>query len=314
MSNETEPTETDRRGLLRAAGSTVAALGLSTGLGVTGSSSVGSAAAGSGGRTNDAASPPSRFGVRGREIRRVQIRPSEVEVHTRKTSPALKQRYGYEKGTVSKTETFERPKPEADDLPQRDTRTTNERWETEIATADEWKEAFDRGAGAASANAALSATGPSYREDDYPFGVFEYEKTDGLFEKTAPMNVISPYAMSSVVDVLESNGYTGIVVQYNRHAFNTDTWQFETQHDSAATGTFGFLGRKHAKFWEFGGYVSCSAHVDSSVPHEAISHEDAEQHIEGIFDDVSGWYGHDDYYDLNNGSYLDHDGSATGLF
>ena len=292
----TDETNTTRRGLLRLTGAAAATTALSGVVGASPGSGVG----------------PS-FRVQGREKKKVKIRPDTVTVRTRKTSPALKKRYGFEKGTVSKTETYERPKPQEDDLPQRDTRNIDREWDTEIATADEWKAAFSGSAGAAT-DATAYSTGASYRESDYDHGVFEYEQTDGLFEKTAPMNVISPESMSSVVSTLTSNGYTGIVAQYDRHAFNTDTWQFETQHDSAATGTFGFLGRQHAKFWEFGGYTSCSAHTDSSVPHEAISHEEAEQHIEGVFDDASGWYGYDDYYDLNNGSYLDHDGSATGLF
>jgi hypothetical protein len=299
MTEHTDHTSTTRRRLLKLTGGALA---------VGGASGVASAT-GPGG-TN--------FRVRGREVKKVKIRPEEVEYRVRKTSPALKERYGFEKGTISKTETYERPKPDEDDLPERDTRTFNRKWDAHIAEPGEWKEAFgeedDEKAGSATGSAAVGATALSYREDDYDFGLYEYEQTDGLYEQVAPMNVISPYAMSSVVNVLTDNGYTGIVVQYNRHAYNSDVGEFQQQHDSAATGTFGFLGRKHAKFWEFGSYVSCSAHVDSSVPHEAISHEDAEQHIEGVFDDAAYWYGDDDYYDVNNGSFLDHDGSATGLF
>jgi hypothetical protein len=293
-----KPTDTtmNRRRLLKLTGSAIAASGVS------------GVAAGQG-------APGRNFHVTGNEIKQYKIRPQEVEYTVRKTSPALKQRYGFEKGTISKTETYTRPKPEEDDLPERDTRTVTNDWDTHIAKPGEWKQAFEQHRGAAAdANAAVSATGASYKEYDYDFGVYEYEKTDGLYEQTAPMNVISPYAMSSVVNVLTDNGYTGVVVQYNRHAFNSDVGEFQQQHDSAATGTFGFLGRKHAKFWEFGSYVSCSAHVDSSVPHEATSHEDAEQHIEGVFDGEPYWYGDYNYYDLNNGSFLDHDGSATALF
>lgn len=295
MTDNSDSRQTSRRGLLKLAGSALAVGGYS------------GVAAASG-------TPGQNFRVEGRKIQKAQIKPTEVTTRTRKTSPALKRRYGFEKGTISKTVTHERPNPEEDDLPERDTRTRNQQWDAHIAKPGEWKTAFGRDTSAATSSAALDATGVNYREDDYDFGLYEYEKTDGLYEATAPMNVISPYAMSSVVDVLTSNGYTGYVVQYDRHGYNSDVSEFQKQHDSAATGTFGFLGRKHAKFWEFGGYVSCSAHIDSSVPHEAISHEDAEQHIEGVFDDASYWYGYDDYYDVDNGSFLDHDGSATGLF
>ena len=294
----TDEKRSTRRGLLRLTGAAAATAAVP---GVVG-------AAGDGG--NGVA--PS-FRVRGREIKKAQVRPEEVTVRIRKTSPALKKRYGFEKGTISKTRTFERPEPEADDLPMRDNKTVNKEWDARVAKAGEWKEAFEGGNGAASASTAYT-TSHSYKETNYPYGVYEYEATDGVYEQIAPMNIISPDAMSDVVGTLTSNGYTGYVVQYDRSAFNSETWQFETQHDSAATGPFGILGRKHAKFWEFEGYTSCSAHVDSSIPHEAISHEDAEQHILGKFDDAYGWFGIDDYYDINNGSFLDHDGAASGVF
>jgi hypothetical protein len=277
----TDEKRSTRRGVLRltgAAAATAALPGVAGAVGDDGGNGVGP-----------------NFRVRGREIKKVQVRPEEVTVRTRKTSPALKKRYGFE------------------NLPTRDNKTLNKKWDARVAKAGEWKEVFEQGNGAASASTAYT-TGLSYRETDYPYGVYEYAETDGVYEQVAPMNVISPDAMSDVVGTLYNNGYTGYVVQYNRSAFNSETWQFETQHDSAATGTFGFLGRKHAKFWEFEGYTSCSAHVDSSVPHEAISHEEAEQHILDKFDNASGWFGIDDYYDINNGSFLDHDGAASGVF
>lgn len=248
------------------------------------------------------------FGVRGQRVRRDEITPEEVTVTVRKSSPDLKRRYGQEKATISKTETYPRPEPEADDLPMRDTQTVTEPWEATIATADEWRRAFDEG------GASASTAGYSYREEYYDFGLFEYEKVDGLFERTAPMNLISPYSIGAITDVLTNNGYTTTVVQYNRHAYDSERDEFRTQDKSAATGTFGFLGRTHVKFWGFGGYVSASAHVDDAVPHEAVSFDDAEQEIENIFDDAAYWYGDEDYYDVDNGSFLDHDGAATGLF
>lgn len=295
----TDEKRSTRRGVLRltgAAAATAALPGVAGAVGDDGGNGVGP-----------------NFRVRGREIKKVQVRPEEVTVRTRKTSPALKKRYGFEKGTISKTETVERRKPAVDDLPERTTETLNRKWDARVAKAGEWKEAFEQGNGAASASTAYT-TGLSYRETDYPYGVYEYAETNGIYEQIAPMNVISPDAMSDVVGTLYDNGYTGFVAQYSRSAFNSETWQFETQHDTAATSVFGLLGRKHAKFWEFEGYTSCSAHVDSAVPHEAIAHEEAEQHILDKFNNASGWFGIDDYYDINNGSFLDHDGAASGVF
>lgn len=264
----------------------------------------------SGSSTAEPKPAPDEFTVSGHQIRRVEIKPAEVTVHTRKVSSDLRRRYGLTPPVLTKTERFERPDPAADDLPRRDRRTVKEPWETYYATEEEWRAVLDdrrRSAGVAYSEG-------TYAEKENPYGIWEYEAIDGGYEIAAPMNVISPGDLGDVVGVLDDNGWTTYVVQYNRHAWNSATGQFEQQHDSAATGTFGFLGRKHAKFWEFEGYVSCSAHIDDAVPHEAVSFEDAEQAIEGVFDDATGWYGYDDYYDTDNGGQLDHDGQATGLF
>lgn len=253
---------------------------------------------------------PDEFAVSGHKIVRAEIRPDEVTVHTRRVSPDLARRYGITPPVLTKSETFDRPNPEADDLPQRDTRTEKRPWNTYYAKEDEWRSVLESRTDAAG----LAYTQGTYAEEQNPYGIWEYEAVDGGYEIAAPMNVVSDEAMTDVVNILDSNGWTTYVVQYNRHAWNSETNSFETQHASAATGTFGFLGRKHAKFWEFGGYTSCSAHIDDEVPHDAISFEDAEQAIEGVFDGASGWYGYDDYYDTNNESMRDHDGEATGLF
>jgi hypothetical protein len=264
----------------------------------------------SGGGAAQPAPAPDEFSVSGHQIRRLEIEPEEVTVHTRKVSSDLTRRYGITPPVLTKTETFERPAPEADDLPRRDSRTIREPWNTYYAKDHEWRAVL----GENTQTAGVTYTEGTYAEKQNPYGIWEYEAIDGGYEIAAPMNVISPQRLEDVVGVLDSNGWTTYVVQYNRHAWNSATGQFEQQHKSAATGTFGFLGRKHAKFWEFEGYVSCSAHIDDSVPHDAISFEDAEQAIEGVFDGASGWYGYDDYYDTNNGGQLDHDGQATGLF
>jgi hypothetical protein len=243
---------------------------------------------------------PSEYRVSGHKVIRREVTPESVTVHVRKVSDDLQERYGA--ATVERTDTVERENPETDALPERATDTWRRPWETYYATEGEWESYF---------------TGPRTESDhppvegEDPYATWEFEATGDGYDVAAPMNVVTPASMSDVVDVLDDNGYTTSVVQYDRSAWNSETDQFETQHASAATGTFGFLGRKHVKFWEFEGYTSGSAHVDSPVPHEATSFEDAEQHVEDIFDDEGGWTGWDDYYDLNNGGMLDHDGSAT---
>jgi hypothetical protein len=244
------------------------------------------------------------FHVTGREVIRTEITPETVTVHKRKISPDLRKRYGLTPPVLTKTESLERPAPGEDDLPERDTTTVEREWDTYYATEAEWTEYFKGGVGAEYHDPV---------EDQKPYGTWEYEAVDGGYEITAPMNIISEETTGAVTNVLTSDGWTDNVVQYDRHAWNSETYQFETQHKSAATGTFGFLGRHHLKMWEFEGYVSGSAHVDSSAPHEATSFEDAEQEIESVFDGNSGWYGYGNYYDLDNGGHLDHDGQATKL-
>ncbi|NEU56407.1 hypothetical protein [Halorussus sp. MSC15.2] len=249
---------------------------------------------------------PEKFRVTGREIVKTKIRPDSVTVTKRKISDDLRRRYGITPPVLTKTETFDRPKAKQDDLPLRDTRTEKRPWDTYYAKEDEWKAHYRKTGGVS-----VQARDPD--EEDHPYGVWEYEAVDGGYETAAPMNVISEQSAADVAGVLTSNGWTDNVVQYNRYAYNSATNQFEQQDKSVATSTFGFLGRNHLKMWEFEGYVSGSAHVDSSVPHEATSFDDAEAAIEDVFDGASNWYGYDDYYDMNNGSQLDHDGSATKL-
>ncbi|MEZ3115387.1 hypothetical protein RYH80_05575 [Halobaculum sp. MBLA0147] len=318
--------------------------GLVATAGVASQTALASRASVVGSRGNDGERPPhphERFRVEGRQAQQTKVRRDHVDVKLVKSAPALKRRYGIDRGTIQRRITFDRPEPEADDLPERRTLTRNDDWSAPIAKPGEWREAFRRDAASRDTAPAVVPDDPSAggvvvpdgesprretaidvtaasdglaRESDYAFGVYEYEQIDGLFERTAPMNVISDEPMADVVGTLTSNGYTGYVIQYDRYGYDSSREAFRTQDDSAATGTFGFLGRKHAKFWEFGGHTSCSAHVDDAVPHDAVSHEDAEEHVEGVFDDASGWSGYDDYYALENGSYLDHDGSATALF
>jgi hypothetical protein len=284
--------DSSRRRFLRGVG----ALGLA-GLGLPALSTSGSASGDDSGLE--------AFRVTGKEIVRTEITPESVTVHKRKISDDLRRRYGLTPPVLTKTESVERPAPGEDDLPERDTTTVEREWDTYYAKEAEWHEYFKGG-----------EVGAAYHdpvEDQKPYGTWEYEAVDGGYEITAPMNVISEETTGAVTGVLLDAGWTDNVVQYDRHAWNSETYQFETQHKSVATGTFGFLGRHHLKMWEFEGYVSGSAHVDSSAPHEATSFEDAEQEIESIFDDASGWYGYEDYYDLDNGGHLDHDGQATKL-
>ena len=244
------------------------------------------------------------FAVAGRKQVRVEITPEEVTTHWRKQAPEIQERYG--RAVLETTETVERPDPENDDLPERETITDQGPWEAEIATEDEWIEAFERDdVGTASHDAA---------EHDYDYGVWQYiENDDGFYEANAPMNVVSPNSIDEILDSLYTwtcSWQTGWIAEYDRYAYNSDTYRFETQHDSAASSTFGSLGRDHIRMWEFGGYTSIQAHVDSTVPHEAESYLEAEREVEYCLD-ADDWITYADNYDLPNCCPLDHNGWAT---
>ena len=259
---------------------------------------------------------PSEFRVKGTQTIRTQVTPDEIIRHVQKRSPALKTRYGLKDPVLKDTERIKRENPEEDELPERKTYTETRPWNTFYAKEDEWTALYTSDAkAAASADTEFSImAGQDPAEENNDYGIYEYNKVDGGYDIEAPMNIISPETIPDVAQVLDNNGWTLAVIQHTRYAWNSDTNQFESQHKSAATSTDGMLGRKHIRMWEFGGYVSGSAHVDSSVPHSATSFDEAEQAIEQVFDNVSGWAGYEDWYDLNNGGMLDHDGSATELY
>lgn len=295
---------TDRRSVLSALGT-----GLAVSLGATGTATADSDS--SGGRPAWASASgsdpaPSGFHVEGTQTIQTKFTPTEVIQREQKRSPALKRRYDLDKPILESTQRVERPDAENDDHPMHETYIETRPWDTYFAAEDEWTDHFD--------SSGVSTAGRAPAEKNNPYGVWEYNEIGGGYEIAAPMNVISPETIPDVAGVLDNNGYTLAVVQWDRWAWNSATNQFETQHKSAATGVLGVLGRKHIRMWEFEGYVTASAHIDSDVPHEATSYEDAEQHVEGVFDGASNWYGFDDYYALNNGSKLDHDGSATELW
>lgn len=256
---------------------------------------------------------PEAFHVRGTQTIRVEITPDALTRHVRKRSPELKRRYDLDPPVLVDVERYERPDPEGDDLPERRTVTRTSPWETYYANEEEW-EAYLTGAQVEFGTSEVSTADHAPVEEEHPYATWEYNQLDGGYEIEAPMNVISPETIPDVAGVLDDNGWTLAIVQHDRWAWNSATNRFETQHKSAATGTFGVLGRKHVRMWEFEGYVSGSAHVDDEFIHEAISFDDAEQAIEGVFDDEPGWSGFEDYYDLDNGGMLDHDGYATELY
>ncbi|MFD1646966.1 hypothetical protein [Haloarchaeobius litoreus] len=254
---------------------------------------------------------PDSFRVRGTETVTVRIDPEEVSVTRRRVSPDLERRYGRASRALVTTETYPRPEARSDDLPARDTRTIRRPWDTHYATAEEWETYYtERDVSTTEVSGDALA-----RPSDCPKWYFE--AVDGGYELKGPMNLAGSNTfidMDEAVDTLTSNGWTDIVVQYNRYAWVPQNAQFEMQHQTAATGTFRILGGYHAKFWDTGDYVTMTAHEDDAVPHEAISYRTAENEIASVFEDASGVDAITDYYDFENGGDLDHDGFVTDLY
>lgn len=254
---------------------------------------------------------PEAFRVRGTETVTVRIDPDEVSVRRRRVSPDLERRYGQASRALVTTERYPRPDDRADDLPRRDSRTVRRPWDTHYAKAEEWRTYYTERDVSTTEVAGDAVSRPS----DCPKWYFE--QVDGGYELKGPMNLTGSNVFIDIdeaVDTLTSNGWTDIVVQYNRYAWVPQNAQFEMQHQTAATGTFRILGGYHAKFWDTGDYVTVTAHEDDPVPHEAISYVTAENEIAGIFEDASGVGAITDYYDFENGGDLDHDGLVTDLY
>lgn len=246
------------------------------------------------------------FEVSGTETIRVEIEPDRVTSHVEKRSSDLRERYGIENATVSETETIEREEPRTDDLPREGTRTIRRPWETYYAKEAEWKRLFARGEEEA------SASDHEWYEESYPYGIWQYKSTGGGYEVSSPMNIISSESLESVSNTLKiEGGWHTFVADHTRYAWNSSTNRFENQHRSMADASFGVWGRNHLRMWEFEGYTTAQAHIDSPFPHVATSYLEAEREVEEVFDSASGWWGYRDSYTLPNCCPKDHNGYAT---
>ena len=295
--DSTEPIDSTRRRYMQVAGGIVTA-------GMTGAALSGSATA--------ANSPPptafDQFRVQGREKIQTRIRPNEIIVHRQKQSEDLARRYGLTPPIIETTDRMKRPESEDDGLPERETLTEIRPWDSYYAKEDEWKDAF------VDVRASGIAVGESI-EEDYASAVWQFNEVDGGYETNAPINMVSTDSVPEILDVLDDNGWsTGWIAEYDRWAWNSEENEFQTQHNSAGSSRFRTLGGEHIRMWEFGGWTSIQAHVDSSAPHEAIAYLEAEREIEEFFDQATGWWGHRDEYDFpHEDAGLDHNGEVTLL-
>lgn len=305
-SDEHADSRTDRRTVLKTA---------AAGLSLFGTGAVGSVS----GRTgthptlND-------FRVQGRKIQHVKVRPEYIETTTRKISPDLQRRYGPEQ--LESTHRHERPHPELDDLPRKDTSVYNNPWNALIAAEDEWIDlATSPNADeimVSGAELAAQASEQDVSIDSYPDQLpkYYYNNEDGLWELSGPINILgSPFTFDGAEDCasnIASNGtgsytWTTSVVDAARYALTGST--FQRHEESVASGPFGFTGRTHGRLWNGtdDDYVLIAAHEDSWAPHEAIAYLEAEYRIVDFMNSSK------DIYDAGNDEEvgLDHNGKVS---
>jgi hypothetical protein len=271
--------------------------------------------AGSASGSDGTPSAVEEFRVAGQQSVTASVKPNRVDVQQIVVSDQLKRRYG-DRRVVFK-QSVSRPSPADDQLPRTGKTTETSPWEGYYATASDWKRLYTDEVGTQE-----NGGGDLPKETDYRHGVYEYkpaENTTG-YAIAAPMNVVSPEPKKYIKDTAVTDHYVGrFIFQHDRYAWNTQTDSFVAQDDTIANKNFRVNGGEHARMWSFEGWTSISAHLDSKVPHEAISFADAEQDFRRIFNETNNWSVSDDAVSIGNDEGLpseapnDHDGSATKL-
>lgn len=244
------------------------------------------------------------FRVEGKQIFRRKVRPKSVELKVTKVSQDLKERYG--RKALQETVEHERPNPDEDHLPERSpTEVEQKPWDSYVAAEDEW--AALRRTESESSEGVESAYGPRYPSS---LPKYYHNNVDGLWELKGPINILSYNTdFSDAGDLAAAiaargGSWTNRVVDSKRYALYNGTYR--RQDAAAATGTFGFRGRKHIRIWDAGDYIMGAAHIDSSYPHKATSYIKAEYALH----DVVG--GYRDHYRAYNDK-KDHNGLVTRL-
>lgn len=255
------------------------------------------------------------FRVVGQQNVTTTIEPDHVSTSQTVVSDQLKRRYGTDR--IVFEETVARPDPAEDQLPKKDEVTRTRPWTGYYAATSDWKRLY-----VDEVSTQRNAGGDLPKETNYQHGVYEYKpaENDDGYVIAAPMNVVSPQDKEPIKDTAINDHYVGrFIFQHDRYAWNTQSNSFEAQDDTIANKNFRVNGGEHARMWSFEGWTSISAHLDSKVPHEAISFADAEEDLRRVFNEKSNWTVSKDAVDIGNDKGLpseapsDHNGSATKL-
>ncbi|WP_255192879.1 hypothetical protein [Natronobeatus ordinarius] len=259
------------------------------------------------------------FAVGGRKSTTVEIRPEEVVVKTIKQSPELKERYGDDK--IQNIETYERPEPERDDLPQEDTIVETGMWRGFVAKEDEWVTLAE------SDNADQLMFSPEEKNEsdievNYPdeHPKYYHNNEDNTFVLSGPINLIGSVQFDDAdhcASNIASNGtgsytWTTSVADATRYALTG--LQFQAHESSVASGPLGITGRTHGRLWNSSSQVLIAAHEDNWVPHEAVSYKESEERIDSFMESSFNHYDANNAEDPDGNQLLDHDGEVTLVF
>lgn len=277
------------------------------------------------GESETASLPGTR--VSGKMVVKNTFYKDRVEVDVTYKSRDLVERRG--RPEFSKTKEIARPAPHEDDLPLRGQQTSVEPWHTYMASESEWRAISKHSIDLADEQGAAPQDDHPPEEDELcGIGIWDYEKDGSDYYIKSPMNIICKgFDVEDVEAILSDEGW------YDEHAFTADwkryAWDKDREifvgpdnepqgaYSHAVSHRFGFLGRKHAKFWELeDGIVSIQAHEDGNAPDHStgLEYDPGRESVVALLTDNGG---SDDGFQYLDNAKKDHSGSArvvTGNF
>lgn len=264
------------------------------------------------------------FTVRGRKQTKVTYHPEVITVEVRKTSSDLIHRLNLESATLTEKTEYDRSSfEETDTLPKKGTDVTNERWVTEIAYEDEWKEYHqNQRKERESESGGIGALDADPEENYWSYPVWTYSRSatwrGWAYEKKNPVNVTfsNLSGISEVTNVLEDDGWVDLDWRQGhekrRFGYNSRVDSFESP-TSYGTSRYRPNGGDHAKMWEFhSGRIGMEVHEDDSIPHSIVSRADPERRMLDLFDDA-GYITFEDNWPFGNDK-GDHNGKPSVVY
>jgi hypothetical protein len=238
--------------------------------GVTSVLVAGGVAGGAHAKSPDAGDGPVR--ARGIIQWRYEHTPDTLTVEEWYVSPDLEERYGTPRVLFNRTvyDRSEFPEEVDESLPERGTRVATTKLDRLVGTESEWATYVEAeragGGGVGVAN-----------HSDYQGPIWEYDESDGLYSRTAPVNVVweTKYnSLSDVVSKLTEGGFHGLgSCAQTKYVYYVD-YGFVGQ--DAQVGTQDYCGdaQDHVRLWrDRGSFGAYSGQFEiGSVHHDPAGH------------------------------------------